>query len=99
MKEFTSVAVLPFTNMSGGAEHDYLADGITEDIITEISRFKNLAVVARNTTFTYKVRSVDVAELGQQLGADFVIEGSIRVAGSRIRATVQLIDAESGAHV
>ncbi len=98
-KEFTSVAVLPFTNMSGNPEQDYFADGITEDIITELSRFKNLSVVARNTTFTFKGRSVNVAEVGRQLGADFVLEGSIRLAGERMRATVQLIDAQTGAHV
>ena len=85
--------------MSGSAEQDYFVDGITEDIITELSRYKNLAVVARNTTFTYKGQSVDVSAVGRKLGADYVLEGSIRVAGQRVRATVQLIDAGTGAHV
>lgn len=98
-KEFTSIAVLPFVNMSGNPDQDYFADGITEDIITELSRFKNLAVVARNTASTYKGSSVDVAEVGRRLGADFVVEGSIRLAGQRMRATVQLIDAQTGSHV
>ncbi|MFL5014477.1 adenylate/guanylate cyclase domain-containing protein [Rhizobium sp.] len=97
--EFTTIAVLPLTNMSGNAEQDYFADGITEDIITELSRFKNLSVVARNTTFGYKGQSVNVAEVGRQLGADFVLEGSVRLAGQRMRASVQLIDAQTGAHV
>ncbi|OCJ02585.1 hypothetical protein A6U87_19600 [Rhizobium sp. AC44/96] len=96
-KEFTTVAILPLTNISGSAEQDYFADGITEDIITELSRFKNLSVVARNTTFAYKGQSVNVAELGRQLGADFILEGSIRLLGQRIRATAQLIDAQTGA--
>ena len=98
-REFTTVAVLPLTNISGNTEQDYFADGITEDIITELSRFKNLSVVARNTTFSYKGQSVNVAEVGRQLGADFLLEGSVRLAGQRIRATVQLIDAQTGAHV
>jgi len=98
-KEFTTVAVLPLANMSGNAEQDYFADGITEDIITELSRFKNLSVVARNTTFNYKGQSVNVAEVGRQLGADFVLQGSVRLAGQRMRATVQLIDVQTGTHV
>ncbi|MBP2445588.1 adenylate/guanylate cyclase domain-containing protein [Rhizobium leguminosarum] len=98
-REFTTVAVLPLTNISGNAEQDYFADGITEDIITELSRFKNLSVVARNTTFSYRGQSVNVAEIGRQLGADFVLEGSVRLSGQRMRATVQLIDAQTGAHV
>ncbi|MBY5854272.1 adenylate/guanylate cyclase domain-containing protein [Rhizobium ruizarguesonis] len=98
-KGFTTVAVLPLTNMSGNAEQDYFADGITEDIITELSRFKNLSVVARNTTFSYKGQSVNVAEVGRHLGADFVLEGSVRLAGQRMRASVQLIDTQTGAHV
>ena len=89
-KEVTSIAIMPFANMSGNPDQDYLADGITEDITTELSRFKDLAVVARNTASTYKGSSVDVAEIGRKWGADFVVEGSIRLAGSRIRATVQL---------
>ncbi|MGO7035672.1 adenylate/guanylate cyclase domain-containing protein [Rhizobium ruizarguesonis] len=98
-KEYTTVAVLPLTNMSGNADQEYFADGVTEDIITELSRFKNLSVVARNTTFSYKGQSVNVAEVGRQLGADFVLEGSIRLADQHLRASVQLIDAQTGAHV
>ena len=97
-REYTAVAVLPFVNMSGNPNQDYFADGITEDIITELSRFKHLSVVARNTTFTYKGRAVNVPEVGRQLGADFVVEGSIRLAGERVRVSVQLIDAQTGAH-
>ncbi|TAV74746.1 adenylate/guanylate cyclase domain-containing protein [Rhizobium leguminosarum] len=98
-KEYTTVAVLPLTNMSGNADQEYFADGVTEDIITELSRFKNLSVVARNTTFSYKGQSVNVAEVGRQLGADFVLEGSIRLADQHLRASVQLIDVQTGAHV
>lgn len=98
-REFTAVAVLPFTNMSGDQDQDYFVDGITEDLITELSRFKNLSVVARNTTFTFKGRAVDVPEVGRQLGADFVVEGSIRIAANRVRAIVQLVDTGSGGHV
>ncbi|MDX8454913.1 adenylate/guanylate cyclase domain-containing protein [Mesorhizobium sp. VK9D] len=98
-KEVTSIAIMPFANMSRNPDQDYLADGITEDIITELSRFKDLAVVARNTASTYKGSSVDVAEMGRKWGADFVVEGSIRLAGPRIRATVQLVDTQTGAHV
>lgn len=98
-REFTTVAVLPLTNMSGNVEQDFFADGITEDLITELSRFKNLSVIARNTLSTYKGQSINVPEVGRQLGADFVLEGSVRLAGQRIRATVQLIDTQTGAHV
>jgi TolB-like protein len=98
-REFTTIAVLPLTNMSGSTEQDYFADGLTEDIITELSRFRNLSVVARNTTFSYRGQSVNVAEVGRQLGAEFVLEGSVRLAGQRLRASVQLIDTQTGAHV
>ncbi|MBD9556768.1 adenylate/guanylate cyclase domain-containing protein [Ensifer sp. ENS03] len=98
-KEFTTIAVLPFTNMSGNADQDYFADGITEDMITELSRFRNLSVVARNTTSSYRGQSVNAANVGQELGADFVLEGSVRLAGQRLRASVQLIEAQTGAHV
>jgi class 3 adenylate cyclase len=84
-REFTAIAVLPLTNMSGRKDRDYFADGITEDLITELSRIRNLSIVARNTTFTYKDRAVDVPEVGRQLGADFVVEGSIQMAGNRVR--------------
>ena len=94
-----SIAVLPFTNMSGDAEQEYFSDGITEDIITELSRFRNLFVIARNSSFTYKGRAVDVKKVGQELGVAYVLEGSVRRAGNRVRITAQLIDAETGSHV
>lgn len=94
-----SIAVLPFTNMSGDAEQEYFADGIVEDIITELSRFQRLFVIARNTSFTYKGRSVDVKKVARELGVHFVLEGSVRKAGNRVRVTAQLIDGETGQHV
>ena len=94
-----SIAVLPFTNMSGDAEQEYFSDGITEDIITELSRFRNLFVIARNSSFTYKGRAVDVKKVGKELGVDFVVEGSVRRLGGRIRITAQLINAANGSHV
>lgn len=96
--ERTTVAVLPFANMSGDPAQDYFSDGITEDIITELSRYQHLSVIARNTTALFKDRSINVAEIGRKLRADFVIEGSIRQAGNRVRATVQLIDVQTGTH-
>jgi TolB-like protein len=98
-REFTTIAVLPFMNMSGSVDHDYFTDGITEDIVTELGRFRNLSVIARNTMSTFKGKSVNIAEVARQLGADFVLEGSVRLAGSRMRVTSQLIDAQTGAHV
>nr|WP_255607423.1 adenylate/guanylate cyclase domain-containing protein [Phyllobacterium sp. 2063] len=94
-----SIAVLPFTNMSGDPEQEYFSDGITEDIITDLSKISGLHVVARNTVFTYKNKSVKVKQVAQELGIRFVLEGSIRKAGQRIRITGQLIDATSGAHL
>jgi TolB-like protein len=94
-----SIAVLPFTNMSGGPEQDYFADGMVEDIITALSRFKSLVVVARNSSFTYKGRAVDVKQVGRELGVRYVLEGSVRKAGGKVRITGQLIDAASGAHL
>ena len=94
-----SVAVLPFNNMSGDPEQDYFADGITEDIITELSRFQSIFVIARNSAFTYKGRAVRVQDVGQDLGVRYVVEGSVRKAGERVRVTVQLIDAQSGNHI
>jgi adenylate cyclase len=94
-----SIAVLPFTNMSGDTEQEYFVDGMTEDIITELSRFRTLFVIARNSSFTFKGKAVDVRAAGQRLGARYVIEGSIRKAGSRLRVTAQLIDTDSGNHV
>ena len=94
-----SIAVLPFDNMSGDPEQEYFSDGITEDIITELSRFKSLFVIARNSTFVFKGQAVDVTELGKKLGAQFILEGSVRKAGDRIRVTAQLIDTVTGNHV
>jgi adenylate cyclase len=94
-----SIAVLPFNNMSGDPEQEYFSDGITEDIITELSRFKSLFVIARNSSFVFKGQAVDVTELGKKLGAQFILEGSVRKAGDRIRITAQLIDTVTGNHV
>lgn len=94
-----TIAVLAFTSMSSEADQHYLSDGITEDIITELSRFRHLLVIARNSSFTFKGQSVDLREVGRKLGADYVVEGSVRKVGSRIRITAQLIDAKSGAHI
>ena len=94
-----SIAVLPFTNMSGDPDQEYFADGITEDIITALSKFRWFFVIARNSTFTYKGRSVDVRDVGRELGVRYVLEGSVRKAGNRVRITAQLIDAETANHV
>ena len=94
-----SIAVLPFDNMSGDPEQEYFADGITEDIITALSRFSSLFVIARNSSFTYKGRSVDITDVARDLGVQYVVEGSVRKAGNRVRITAQLIDAPSGKHV
>jgi TolB-like protein/class 3 adenylate cyclase len=94
-----SVAVLPFQNMSGDAEQDYFADGMAEDITTALSRFRFLFVIARNSSFTYKGRAVDVKQVGRELGVRYVLEGSVRKSGPRIRVTGQLIDASTGNHL
>ena len=94
-----SIAVLPFTNMSGDPEQEYFTDGITEDIITELSRFPSLFVIARNSSFSYKGKSPDIRRVGKELGVRYVVEGSIRRAGNRIRVTAQLIDSLSGNHI
>lgn len=94
-----SIAVLPFDNMSGDPKQDYFADGITEEIITDLSRFQDLFVIARNTTFQYRGQAVDVRAIGKELGVEYVLEGSVRAAGDNVRVTAQLIDAETGAHV
>ena len=91
-----SVAVLPFQNMSGDAEQDYFADGMAEDITTALSRFRLLFVTSRNSSFTYKGRAVDVRQVGRELGVRYVLEGSVRRSGPRIRITGQLIDASTG---
>ena len=94
-----SIAVLPFQNMSGDAEQEYFTDGITEDIITELSRFKSLFVIARNSSFSYKGQSPDIRQVGRELGVRYVLEGSIRKSANRIRVTGQLIDAPTGTHI
>ena len=91
--------MLPFTNLSGDALQDYFTDGVVEDIITELSRFSELFVIARNSSFTYKERSVDVRDVGRDLGVRYVLEGSVRKVANRVRMTGQLIDAASGAHI
>jgi adenylate cyclase len=96
--ERPSIAVLPFNNMSGDPEQEYFSDGITEDIITDLSKISALFVVARNTAFTYKGKAVKVQQVGQELGVAFVLEGSVRKAGSRVRVTGQLINARDGGH-
>ena len=94
-----SIAVLAFNNMSGDPEQEYFSDGISEDIITDLSKLSELHVIARNSTFTYKGKPVDVKQVGRELGVRYVLEGSVRKAGNRVRVTGQLIDATSGAHV
>lgn len=93
-----SIAVLPFQNMSGDAEQEYFADGVVEEIIMALSRFKSLFVIARNSSFAYKGKLPDVRQVGRELGVRYVLEGSVRKAGNRLRITAQLIDAISGAH-
>ncbi|PBB99270.1 adenylate/guanylate cyclase domain-containing protein [Mesorhizobium sp. WSM3862] len=94
-----SIAVLPFANMSGDAEQDYFADGISEDIITALSKLSQLFVIARNSSFTFKGQNVHVQEVGSKLGVRHVLEGSVRKSGNRVRITAQLIDATSGGHL
>ena len=94
-----TIAVLPFDNMSRDEEQEYFVDGMTEDIITELSRNHDLFVIARNSTFTYKGKAVDVTEVGRELGVRYIVEGSVRKAGNRLRITVQLIDAADGHHL
>jgi TolB-like protein len=94
-----SIAVLPFANMSGDSEQEYFADGMVEEIITALSRIRWLFVIARNSSFTYKGQSVDVKQVGRELGVRYVLEGSVRKAGGRVRITAQLIDALSGTHL
>ena len=94
-----SIAVLPFANMSGDPEQDYFADGMVEEIITALSRIRWLFVIARNSSFTYKDKSVDVKQVGRELGVRYVLEGSVRKAGQRVRITGQLIDVLTGTHL
>ncbi len=99
LPEEPSIAVLPFTNMSGDPEQEYFSDGITEDIITALSRISGLLVVARNSTMTYKGHAIDVKEVAHEQGVRYVLEGSVRKGGNRIRITAQLIDAKTGHHL
>ena len=94
-----SIAVLPFTNLSGDPEQDYFADGMVEDIITGLSRIKWLFVIARNSSFAYKGKAIDVKQVGRELGVRYVLEGSVRKSGNRVRITAQLIDAGTGTHI
>ncbi|MEE8532954.1 MAG: adenylate/guanylate cyclase domain-containing protein, partial [Alphaproteobacteria bacterium] len=94
-----SIAVLPLANMSGDSEQEFFADGLTEDVITELSRFRDLFVISRNSAFVYKGKAAKVQDVARDLGVQYVVEGSVRKAGNRVRVTVQLIDAESDRHV
>ena len=94
-----SIAVLPFANMSGDPEQEYFSDGLTEDIITELSRFRELFVIARNSSFAYKGKATPVQEMGETLGVQYVVEGSVRKAGDRIRVTAQLVESATGHHI
>jgi adenylate cyclase len=91
-----AVAVLPFENLSGDPEQEYFADGLTEDIITALSRWRSFPIIARNSTFAYKGTSPDIRKVGEELSARYVVEGSVRKAGNRVRVTAQLINAETG---
>ena len=94
-----SIVVMPFTNLSGDPAQDYFADGITENLTTDLSRIRNSFVIARNTAFTYKGKNVDAKEIGKELGVRYVLEGSVQRDGNRVRVNAQLIDAEAGAHL
>ena len=94
-----SIAVLPLVNLSGDPEQEFFADGLTEDIITELSRFHELLVISRNSTFVYKGKAVKVQEVAHEFGVDYLLEGSVRKSDDRIRVTVQLIDAETDRHI
>jgi adenylate cyclase len=94
-----SIAVLPFTNLSGDPEQEYFADGMAEDVISALSRIRSLFVIARNSSFTYKGKAVDIKRVGRELGVRYVVEGSVRRSGKRLRITAQLIDAHSNAHI
>src|SRR3954453_12282028 len=94
-----TLVVLPFQNMSGDAEQDYFADGVVEDLTTGLSRFKSFAVIARNSAFAYKGRSVDVRQIARELGVRYLLEGSVRRAANRLRIASQLIDGASGSHL
>ena len=91
--------VLPFANLSNDLEHGYLADGITEDLTTDLSRIENMFVISRSTAFTYRNKPIDTRQIGRELNVRYVMEGSIRPSGNRIRFNAQLIDAETDAHI
>ena len=99
LPDIPSIAVLPFQNMSGDPEQEYFADGMVEEIITALSRFKSLFVIARNSTFTYKGKSVDIKQVGREFGVRYVLEGSVRRSGDRVRISGQLIEAATGTHI
>src|SRR3546814_487333 len=99
MPEKPSIVVLPFDNMSGDPEQTYFSDGITEDIITDLSQISGLFVIARNSAFIYRGRAVNVQDVSRELGVRYVLEGSVRKAGSRVRITTQLIDGQTGGHL
>ena len=93
-----SIVVLPFVNMSGDADQEFFADGLTEDILTELSRFRDLFIISRNSSFKYKGKAVNVQQVARELGVQYVVEGSVRKADKRVRVTIQLLDAASGNH-
>ena len=99
LAEKPSIAILPLTNMSEDPEQEYFADGLTEDVITGLSRFRSVNVIARNSTFMYKGKAVKIQDAGRELGAQYIAEGSVRRAGDRVRVTLQLIDARDGNHI
>ncbi|TIL39636.1 MAG: adenylate class-3/4/guanylyl cyclase, partial [Mesorhizobium sp.] len=94
-----SIAVLPFDNLSGQPEDTYFSDGITEDIVTGLAHFRSLFVIARNSSFAFRGKATSLAEIGQQLGVSYLLEGSVRRAGARVRITAQLIEAATWAHL
>jgi TolB-like protein len=94
-----SLVVLPFANLSGDVTQDYFADGVTDNLTTELSRIRNSFVIARNTAFTYKGKNLDAKEIGKDLGVRYVLEGSVQCDQNRVRVNAQLIDAETGAHL
>jgi adenylate cyclase len=97
--DLPSLVVLPFANLGGDPEHDYFADGVTEELTTALARIRRVFVIARNSAFTYKGRAADVRQVGRDLGVRYVVEGSVRRAGGRVRITAQLVEAETGRHV
>jgi len=94
-----SIVVLPFENLSSDPEQEYFADGITDDLITDLSRISGSFVIARNTAFTYRGKPTDARQIGRELGVRYILEGSVRRTGHQVRVNVQLVDAESGSHV